>query len=67
MSVQGIERAQASGSDLIIMRDCGINAFEQINISNSLGIDVVVTDHHVPGDIIPDAFAILNPQRTDCA
>ena len=67
LSVQGIERAQASGSDLIITRDCGINAFEQINISNSLGIDVVVTDHHVPGDILPDAFAILNPQRTDCA
>ena len=66
LSIQGIEHAQASGSDLIITCDCGINAFEQVNISNSLGIDVIVTDHHIPGDVLPDAFAVLNPQRTDC-
>jgi len=66
LSIQGIEHAQASGSDLIITCDCGINAFEQVNISNSLGIDVIVTDHHIPDDVLPDAFAVLNPQRTDC-
>ncbi|MCK9582287.1 MAG: exonuclease domain-containing protein [Endomicrobiales bacterium] len=50
------------GVSLIITVDCGITALNQIDYANSLGIDVVVTDHHAPVDPLPSAYAIINPK-----
>ncbi|MFC1566051.1 single-stranded-DNA-specific exonuclease RecJ [Candidatus Neomarinimicrobiota bacterium] len=66
LSKIGIEKAKESNVKLIVTCDCGINAFEPIRYANSLKIDVIITDHHIPDDTLPTAFAILNPKRIDC-
>lgn len=53
--------------DLIITVDNGISSLEGVAAANALGIDVLVTDHHLPGDELPDAAVILNPNQRDCS
>ena len=66
VSRQGIDYAAEQGCGLIITLDCGIKAVEKIAYANSKGIDVIVCDHHTPGDELPDAVAVLNMKRSDC-
>ncbi len=66
VSQQGIDYAAAQGCGLIITLDCGIKAVERIAYANSKGIDVIVCDHHTPGDELPQAVAVLNMKRRDC-
>ncbi len=54
------------GVSLIITVDNGISAIDEIEYANSLGMRVVVTDHHRPKDILPNAVAVVNPHRSDC-
>lgn len=51
---------------VIITVDNGVKAFEAIDYCNSKGIDVLVTDHHVPGNLLPNAVAVIDPKRSDC-
>jgi single-stranded-DNA-specific exonuclease len=67
LSLPGIQYAQSVQADLIITCDCGINAFEQVDYAQQQGIDVIITDHHTPATTLPNAAAILNPKRSDCA
>lgn len=66
LSVEGIDEAKGKGASLIITVDTGITAIEEIKYASSLGIDVVVTDHHEQGDNLPEAFTIINPKQTGC-
>lgn len=66
VSQQGIDYAATQGCTLIITLDCGIKAVEKIAYANSKGIDVIVCDHHTPGDELPAAVAVLNMKRHDC-
>ncbi|MBL7683136.1 MAG: single-stranded-DNA-specific exonuclease RecJ [Flavipsychrobacter sp.] len=66
VSKEGIEYAHANGFSLLITLDCGIKSAELIAYAQSLGIDVIVCDHHTPDDILPPALAILNPKQEDC-
>ena len=66
VSQQGIDYAAEQGCGLIITLDCGIKAVEKIAYANSKGIDVIVCDHHTPGDELPNAVAVLNMKRSDC-
>jgi single-stranded-DNA-specific exonuclease len=66
LSVKTVERAVASGYTLIITVDNGITAFEPARKARQLGIDLIITDHHRPHDELPDAYAIVNPNRVDC-
>ena len=61
-----IDWAHQQGVSLIITVDTGISAVDQISYANSLGIDVIVTDHHEPPDILPDAYALINPKLSNC-
>ena len=61
-----IDRLHEGGAKLIITVDNGINAVEETAYARSLGIDVVITDHHHLGDVLPDAAAVVNPHRDDC-
>ena len=66
ISKQGIDYAHGNGYTLMITLDCGIKSVEMISYAQSLGIDVIVCDHHLPDAHIPPAFAILNPKQVDC-
>ena len=66
VSTQGIDYAAAQGCGLIITLDCGIKAVEKVAYAASKGIDVIVCDHHTPGDELPKAVAVLNMKRDDC-
>ena len=67
VSIKGIDHAVSAGVDLIITLDCGIKAKQQIAYAASKGIDVIVCDHHLPGEELPSAIAVLDPKRTDCS
>ena len=57
----GVDEAAKLGASLIITTDCGVGAVEPVAYAKALGIDVVVTDHHRPGKVLPDAVAVVNP------
>lgn len=61
-----VEQAHQSGYSLIITTDSGIRAFEVCQVARELGVDLVVTDHHSPDTTLPEAYAIINPRRSDC-
>jgi single-stranded-DNA-specific exonuclease len=62
-----IERAAAAGTRLIISVDTGIRAFAAAETAKRLGVDLIVTDHHLPGpDGMPPALAVLNPRQSGC-
>ncbi len=65
MSIDAIHRLDGMGVGLIITVDNGINACEEILYAESLGIDVVVTDHHIPSGELPKAVAVVDPHRAD--
>lgn len=66
ISSEGIDFAKENGFSLIIALDCGIKASDKIDYAASLGIDFIICDHHLPGDEIPKAVAVLDPKRSDC-
>jgi len=67
LSTKAVRRAAANGYTLIITVDNGITAFEPALKAKELGVDLIITDHHRPHDHVPDAYAIVNPNQTDCA
>ncbi|MBI4541332.1 MAG: single-stranded-DNA-specific exonuclease RecJ [Gemmatimonadetes bacterium] len=62
----GLAAAAAAGATLVVTVDCGVTAGDAIARAASLGIDVIVTDHHRPGEQLPPAAAVVNPNREDC-
>lgn len=66
ISFQGIDYAFDKNSPLIIALDCGIKAVEKVAYANAKNIDFIICDHHTPGEIVPEALAILNPKQHDC-
>ena len=66
MRIDVIERAAMAGVRLVVSVDTGIRANEVVRQANALGIDVIVTDHHLPEAALPPALAVLNPNRLDC-
>ncbi len=62
----GLEAARTAGATLIVTVDSGIRAHDAVAEANASGIDVIVTDHHTPADTLPPAFAVVDPNRTDC-
>ncbi len=66
VSEAGIDFARENNFELVITLDCGIKAIEMTDYANSLGIDMIICDHHLPGEILPNAYAILDPKLRDC-
>ncbi|HLP17846.1 MAG TPA: single-stranded-DNA-specific exonuclease RecJ [Bacteroidota bacterium] len=62
----GIDRAKASGATLMIAVDCGITAAEQVRYATSIGVEMIICDHHEPSDEIPEAVAVLDPLKPGC-
>ncbi len=65
LSETGILYAKSQGFTLIISVDCGTSDFNEIDQANKLGIDVIVCDHHEIKEILPNAYALINPKRVD--
>ena len=66
ISTKGIDTAKEKGCTLVIALDCGIKSVEKMQYAKSIGVDFIICDHHTPGDIIPEAVAVLNMKRADC-
>ena len=65
LSANGLEQLKEKGTGLIISVDCGINAIDEINAINSMGMQIVITDHHNAKDTLPDSYATINPKLDD--
>lgn len=65
LNKEAVKKIANEKYELMITVDCGITALEDVEYANSLGMDVIVTDHHEPLDIIPEALAVVNPKRKD--
>ena len=63
---EGIQYAHEIGAHVIVSVDCGITAVEEALEIKSLGMDLIICDHHTVGEHLPDAFAVLDPKREDC-
>ena len=66
ISLKGIDYARENGVSLIIALDCGIKATDKIEYASLYGIDFIICDHHLPGESIPRAVAVLDSKRSDC-
>ncbi|MDA0678626.1 MAG: single-stranded-DNA-specific exonuclease RecJ, partial [Bacteroidetes bacterium] len=66
LSKKGIDFASDNGFSLLIALDCGVKSVDEVAYANSLGVDLIICDHHTPGALLPEAVAILDPKRPDC-
>jgi single-stranded-DNA-specific exonuclease len=63
----GVRALAKEGAKVVITVDCGITDVDEAKLAKELGLDLIVTDHHLPGPELPDAFAVVNPHRADDA
>ena len=66
ISTKGIDYAAQNNFSLVIALDCGIKSLDKIAYANQQNIDFIICDHHLPGDELPAAVAVLDPKRSDC-
>ena len=66
LSTKGIDTVKAANIKFMIVLDCGVKAVKQVAYAKKLGIELIICDHHTPGDVLPDALAVLDPKRSDC-
>lgn len=66
LNAEAVKALAEEGVELLITVDNGVSAYSEVELANSLGVDVVVTDHHTVPEIIPNAVAVVNPHRPDC-
>ena len=66
LSYKALDWAGDNGINLVITLDCGIKAIEKVEYARAKGIDVIICDHHLPEEKLPQAVAVLDPKREDC-
>jgi single-stranded-DNA-specific exonuclease len=66
VSLKGLDYAYQNNCKVVITLDCGIKAVEKVKYARSKGLDVIICDHHYPGDEIPKALAVLDPKQPYC-
>ncbi len=66
LSKAGLQQISEDGTKLIITVDCGINALEEVDMINDMGMEVIITDHHNPKETLPNGYAIINPKVENC-
>lgn len=67
LSEKGIRWAAENNFSLVISLDCGIRANDMAALASDLKLDLIICDHHLPGDLLPEAYAVLDPKRKDCS
>ena len=66
LTAAGVAAARRAGATLVITCDCGTSALAPVRELNAAGIDVIVSDHHLPGGPLPESYALLNPRKPGC-
>ena len=66
LNTEAIEQLAAEGVRVLITVDCGISNVHEVALAQERGIDVIVTDHHTPPQLLPDAYAVVNPKQPGC-
>ena len=67
VSIQGLDYAFQNNCKVVITLDCGIKAVEKVKYARTKGLDVIICDHHYPGEEIPKAIAVLDPKQPSCS
>ncbi len=67
LGAAGVAAARAAGASLVVTCDCGTSAHQAVRELMEAGVDVIVTDHHLPGTGLPPAYAVCNPRHPSCA
>jgi single-stranded-DNA-specific exonuclease len=65
LNERAVQKLADEGATLIVTVDCGIRAHAQTRYANNLGVDVIVTDHHLPDESLPEALAVIDPKQGD--
>ena len=63
LNVNALDMLKSQGISLVVTVDCGIRALHQAKHANEIGLDLIITDHHTPGDALPDALVLINPKQ----
>ncbi len=67
LTMAGVEAAISAGASVLVTCDCGTKALEPVAAACAAGMDVIISDHHLPGAALPDCLAVLNPRQIDCS
>ena len=62
---QAVEQLKAQGTELLVTLDCGVMAHDPLARAAELGLDTIIVDHHQAGEVLPEAYAVINPNRQD--
>ena len=65
LQTSGIDRLHQGGATVVVTVDCGVRSLDAAKRARELNIDLIVTDHHEPGDVLPNALGVINPKRKD--
>jgi single-stranded-DNA-specific exonuclease len=65
LNLEALERLQADGAQLVVSVDCGITSVAEADWARTHGLDLIITDHHAPPAVLPQAVAVINPKRAD--
>jgi single-stranded-DNA-specific exonuclease len=66
LNVEALQHLKDDGVRLIITVDCGVRSLSEVAFAKSIGVDLIVSDHHMPLEELPDAYALINPKQPDC-
>ncbi|MFP4393504.1 MAG: single-stranded-DNA-specific exonuclease RecJ [Desulfohalobiaceae bacterium] len=66
LNLQGLRELASQGAEILLSVDCGVADLEEVQQARELGLQVVITDHHLPGNRLPEAQAVVNPKLGDC-
>ena len=66
LNTAALDTLKANGVSLVVTVDCGITAIEETEHAKKIGLDLVITDHHECRDVLPEAYAVVDPKRPDC-
>lgn len=66
LNLDALKQLKEQGVSVVVTVDCGVRSLDEVAYGKKIGLDMIITDHHAPGDQMPDAFATINPKQSAC-